>query len=59
VREALRLLEEQDRLRQLRIRQLEEDIRAGVAELDRGASSRFSARSIKTTGRKRKKIRKR
>ena len=59
VREALRLLEEQDRLRQLRIRQLEQDVRAGVAELDRGTSNRFSARNIKAEGRKRKKTKKR
>ena len=59
VREALRLLEEQDRLRDLRTRQLEQELEAGIAELDRGRAKRSSARSIKAEGRRRKKAKKR
>ena len=51
VREALRLLEQQDRLAQLR-----EDIRLGIEQLDRGQKRRFDAQAlsrIKRIGRKR------
>jgi antitoxin ParD1/3/4 len=36
IREALRLLEEQDRLRALRFEELRDQIRQGIDELDRG-----------------------
>ena len=36
IREALRLLEEQDRLRQMRLEDLRKDIAVGLEQLDRG-----------------------
>ena len=52
VREALRLLEERDRLRDLRFLELQRDVAAGVAELDRGASTVLDVAKIKAAGRK-------
>ena len=52
VREALRLLEERDRLRELRFRELKRDVAAGVAELDQGASTPLDVAKIKAGGRK-------
>lgn len=52
VREALRLLEERDRLRELRFAELKRDVTAGVAELDRGASAPLDVAKIKAAGRK-------
>jgi antitoxin ParD1/3/4 len=52
VREALRLLEERDRLRDLRFLELKRDVEAGVAELDRGEASPLDVARIKAAGRK-------
>ena len=52
VREALRLLEERDRLRDLRFLELKHDVAAGVAELDRGVSTPLDVSKIKAAGRK-------
>ncbi len=52
VREALRLLEERDRLRDLRFLELQRDVAAGVAELDRGVSTGLEVAKIKAAGRK-------
>ena len=50
VREALRLMEEQDRIRQMRLEQLRRDIQAGI---DSGSAGVFSAADIKKRGRER------
>lgn len=52
VRDALRLLEERDRLRELRFLELKRDVAAGVAELDRGQSRPLDMAAIKAAGRK-------
>lgn len=52
VREALRLLEERDRLRELRVLELKRDVAAGVAELDRGETAPLDVARIKAAGRK-------
>ena len=52
VREALRLLDERDRLRELRFRELKRDVAAGVIELDRGAATALDVAKIKAAGRK-------
>ena len=52
VRDALRLLEERDRLRDLRFLELRRDVAAGVAELDRGDSAPLDVSKIKAAGRK-------
>jgi antitoxin ParD1/3/4 len=52
VREALRLLEERDRLRELRFLELKHDVAAGVAELDRGVATPLDVAKIKAAGRK-------
>ncbi len=54
VREALRLLEERDRMNELRMKHL---VEAGVAELDAGFSVPFDMKEIKAKARKRKKAR--
>jgi antitoxin ParD1/3/4 len=54
VREALRLLEERDRMRELRMKQL---IEAGVAELDAGLAAPLDMKEVKARARKRKKSR--
>lgn len=48
VREALRLLEEEDRVRSLKLQKLRDDIREG---LDGGPSSKFDPKEIKRTAR--------
>ena len=56
IREALRLLEEQDQLRQLRLKKLGQEVRAGVDQLDRNQATAFDEKAvekIKATGRKR------
>ena len=53
VREALRLLEERDRLRELRFLELRQDVLEGVAQLDRGRSAPLDVARIKRAGRKR------
>jgi antitoxin ParD1/3/4 len=52
VREALRLLEERDKMRELKMRQLREDITSAVDELDRGESVAFDPARIKAKGSK-------
>ena len=52
VRDALRLLEERDRLRDLRFLDLRRDVAAGVAELDRGKSAPLDMKKIKAAGRR-------
>jgi antitoxin ParD1/3/4 len=44
VREGLRLLDERDRLYQLRLKNLRKEIRAGVDQLDRGEAARWILR---------------
>ena len=51
VRDALRLLEERDRLRELRFMELKRDVAAGVAELDRGETTPLDVARIKASGR--------
>jgi antitoxin ParD1/3/4 len=51
VREALRLLEEEDRLRSLKLQRLRDDIREG---LESGPSTAFDPAEIKRTARARK-----
>lgn len=51
VREALRLMDEQDRLRAARLAQLRDDIRQGI---DSGASQAWSADEAKRAGRARR-----
>lgn len=52
VREALQLLDERDRLGELRSFELKQDLAAVVADLDRGASAPLDVASIKAAGRK-------
>lgn len=61
VREALRLLEEQDRIRKLRLEELKKQIDLGIDQLDRGEFSEHDQKSldqlqskIKSRGRKRR-----
>lgn len=42
VREALRLLEEQDRIKALHLERLKNELRVGIEELDRGEGSDLS-----------------
>ncbi|RUL86979.1 type II toxin-antitoxin system ParD family antitoxin [Tautonia sociabilis] len=51
VREALRLLEERDRLHELRLKQLQGDINLGLEQLERGESDLLDIESIKARGR--------
>jgi antitoxin ParD1/3/4 len=53
VREALRLLEEEDQLRSLKLRKLREDIREG---LESGPSRVFNPKEIKRAARNRKSV---
>ncbi len=53
LREALRLLDERDRFRELRFQELRRDILLGVAELDRGDSKPLDLARIKAEGRRR------
>ena len=52
VREALRVLEERDQVRQLQLKQLRDDIGEGLADLDAGRTHPLSAAQIKAEGRK-------
>ena len=55
VREALRLLEDVDEVRAVRLKELRKEIAAGLRDLDRGRSAPFDgklAESIKAKGRK-------
>ena len=51
VREALRLMDEQDRLRQAKLDELKRDVRKG---LDSGASERWDATTVKAKARARR-----
>ena len=60
VREALRLLEERDRLREMRLEELRREIAVGLEQLDRGEYAEYDEKSlaelferIGTEGRKR------
>jgi antitoxin ParD1/3/4 len=52
VRDALRLLDESDRMRQLRLDALRKEISIGLEQLDRGEGAPLSAEEIKAAGRK-------
>lgn len=57
IREALRLLCEQEDLKQLRIQELRRQLQTGVEQLDRGASRAFDESviaDVKKAGRKRR-----
>ena len=47
VREALRLLEEQDRLREMRLEELRKEIALGIEQIDRGQYTVFDEDSLK------------
>jgi antitoxin ParD1/3/4 len=47
VREALRLLEDQDRLREMRIAELRKEIAIGLEQLDRGEYVEYDEASLK------------
>ncbi len=57
LREALRLHEEQYRLRELRMKEVALRVAAGVAQLERGQTKPLDSASIKASGRKRRKAR--
>jgi antitoxin ParD1/3/4 len=57
VREALRLLREQEELKQLRVQELRRQLQVGVEQLDHGASRAFDqdvTAEVKRAGRKRR-----
>jgi antitoxin ParD1/3/4 len=51
VREALRLLRERDRIRQMRLKELKKDIALGIREADAGKLTPLDANEIKSQGR--------
>ena len=51
VRDALRLLEEQDRVKELKLQLLREEIQKGLDELDAGNTSDLSVEDIKRLAR--------
>ena len=56
IREALRLLDESDIIRELRLKEIRREVSAGVEQLDKGDSKTFDGnmvRKIKAAGRKR------
>lgn len=53
VREALRLLEERDRARQVRLEQLKREVALGVEQADRGEVSPLDIEEVKAEGRRR------
>ena len=53
VREGLRLLEEKEQIRELRLQELKAKINAGAAELDAGLGEEFDADEIRAEIRKR------
>ena len=53
IREGLRLLEERDQIREIRIQELKNKIAAGVDQLDAGLGEEFDAAEIKATLRER------
>jgi antitoxin ParD1/3/4 len=52
IREALRLLEERDRLYQARLEDLRREVRRGLDQLDRGEGRPFDAHALKRRVRK-------
>ena len=55
VREALRLLDEHDRLKEMKLEELRKEVLAGVGQLDKGLSKHLdesTAKRIKKRGRK-------
>lgn len=55
VRDALRLLEEQDRFKEIKLQMLREEIQKGIAELDAGQVSKLTMADIKRLGREKAK----
>ncbi len=55
VRDALRLLEEQDRYKEIKLQMLREEIQKGIAELDAGQVSKLTMADIKKLGREKAK----
>jgi antitoxin ParD1/3/4 len=53
IREALRLLNEHDRIREAQIQEMREKILAGMAEVREGKTKPFNADEIKAKGRER------
>jgi antitoxin ParD1/3/4 len=53
IREALRLLKDQDEIRAVTLQELKRDVAAGVEQLDRGQSSALDMAAIKAKARKR------
>ncbi len=51
MREALRLLEERDALREMKLKALREDLQAGLDELDRGEGTALNMEEIKVKAR--------
>ena len=54
IREALRLLNEHDRVKEIQIREMKEKVLAGVEQIREGKTSRFDADEIIALGRKMK-----
>jgi antitoxin ParD1/3/4 len=53
IREALRLLKDQDEVRAVTLQELKRDIAAGLEQLDRGQSSALDMAAVKAKARKR------
>lgn len=53
IREALRLLNEHDRIREAQIQEMREKVQAGVAQIREGKVKPFDAAEIKAKGRER------
>ena len=53
IREALRLLNEHDRIRESQILEMREKVQAGVKEIREGKTKPFNAEDIKAKGRER------
>ena len=51
IREALRLLQEQDQLRQIRMQNLRKEIQIGIDQLDRGEGVPYDMEAIKVRAR--------
>lgn len=51
IREALRLLDEQDRIREIRLEELRNALRAGIDQLDRGEGSPLDVEKVIERGR--------
>ena len=52
IREALRLLHERDQLREIRLRELRDQIALGIEQADKGDVAPLDVERIKTQGRK-------